>query len=365
MPSYWFDVAATSGVQRVAFSIDHDRPLGPQVTQVLEELRQRGVVLQGGRDDELGVYWNGRALDLRALPTALGIAPDRPIELRMREREQMVAASNALPRSIVAATLLGYAAGVLAWAAVSLANLPAHFTSDYARLDQITMLLIGMIVGGVTLGGVALRTRGVVLLGVVLGIALGGVGALGGTSVALLIPAGASVRAFVLARVVSWALAGGGCTLLLTIYLRPLVVRRVVESVVIGGVGGALGGVVFVLPGPSDLWQAVAIALFGAGIAIAVCGPALWHALATVEVVASRGRVGMLTLREWPVHNDAPIELGALRVAAQAGRVALYPPPNGADVDGRAVHAAIFVEHDCRVAVAGDRFRVRLLGGAS
>ena len=84
MPAYSFDFATADGAQRVAFTLDDDRPLAPQLFQILEELRQRGLVIRGGPDEEIGAFWNGVDLDQARTPQELGLSPARQIELRMR-----------------------------------------------------------------------------------------------------------------------------------------------------------------------------------------------------------------------------------------------------------------------------------------
>src|SRR6478672_3527031 len=139
MPSYVFEVATEQGVQRHSFTLDDDRPLGPQITQVLEELRQRGVVLRGGRDDELAAYWSGHELDRAKRPAEQGMSPARPVSSRWSDTGGLVA--------------------------------------TYARLDQATMLLLGGLVGAAVLAGGALRRRGPVLLAGLAGSGLGAAGA--------------------------------------------------------------------------------------------------------------------------------------------------------------------------------------------
>ena len=84
MPTYHIDLVTERGLQRVPFTLDDDRPLGGQMRHVLEELRQRGLVLRGGPEDELMVIWNSREVDAEQTPQALRLSPLYPIELKMR-----------------------------------------------------------------------------------------------------------------------------------------------------------------------------------------------------------------------------------------------------------------------------------------
>jgi len=367
MPSYLFEVTTATDTERYPFTLDDDRPLGPQVRQVLEELRLRGVVLKGGHSDELGVYWMGRELDASKRPGELEISPARPIELRMREGPLAAPpVDHTLPRGVLASALLGYAGGVIAWLLAGINAGPARFTADYNRLDQITMVLLGAIVGACVLLGVALRGRGVAPLAIVSGLVLGAVGSLAGGSAALLIPGAAGVRGFVVARVIGWALAAGIASLLLACYGRRFDWRRLGESLLLGLLGGAIAGVMFALPGPSDLWQGVAFATFGAAIGVAACGPALWHATAIIELDPKRGLVPeILTLREWPLHEASSVDLGALRLGCQDRRVALYPSAQGATFQGRRMNEPTFLDAGGHVAAGGLQYRIRLRQGDS
>jgi hypothetical protein len=86
MPAYAVEFTTERGLQRTQFTLDDDRPLGPQVRQILEELRGTGVVISGAAEDELSVVWGGRELDTAQAPQALGISPQRTIELHMKRR---------------------------------------------------------------------------------------------------------------------------------------------------------------------------------------------------------------------------------------------------------------------------------------
>jgi hypothetical protein len=363
MPSYLVDVTTPHGSERLPFTIDHDRALGPQITQVIEELRQRNIVLRGGRDDELGVYWMGRELDMHQHPSALGINPGSPIELRMREaRAPAAAGDTSLPRGVTAAAILGYVAGAIAWIVITVLWVPGRLTTEYNHLDQITMALVGGIVGAFTLGGTALRSRGVVALGIVAGVLLGGAGSALGASLALQVAGGVSLRGFVVARVVGWGLAEGVAAVALECYQLPVTGRRWMETLAIGLIGGAACGVIFVLPGPSDLWQGLACVVFGVTLSVAVVGPSLWGAMAIVELQPIRRLVpGILGLREWAIHDNASIDVDLVKLGCQQQRVAVYPAATGATLDGHELRQPAFIEHDGVMDVAARRYRVRLL----
>jgi hypothetical protein len=365
MPSYVFEVATEQGVQRHAFTLDDDRPLGPQITQVLEELRQRGVLLKGGRDDELAAYWSGHELDRTKRPAEQGMSPARPVELRMRERvvARTMPVDRSLPKGVLASAAWGYAGAFIAWAISGRWTDTGGILATYARLDQATMLLLGGLVGAAVLAGGALRRRGSVPLGALAGFGIGAAGAVIAASAALLLPGVVSLRGFIVARVLGWAVAGGLTALLLSLYGATPDGRRSSESLALGLLSGAVAGVVFALPGPSDLWQALACIAFGVGVALAAEGPGLWHAAAIVEAVGTGRAAGILSLREWPVPARGVVAIGGARLAWQAGRLALHPAASGATVDGRRVSEAMYLSPG-PLALDGAAYRVRVLEGA-
>lgn len=361
MPSYLFEVTTEHGVERHSFTLDDDRPLGPQVTQVLEELRLRGVMLRGGHDDELAIIWDGRELGQAQRPAELGISPARPVQLRMRERDADATADDSLPRGVLASAVMGYLGAFAAWMLSGAWTDTTSTITNYARLDMATMLLLGALVGGALLGGMALRTRGPLLLGTVAGVLLGGLGGTVGAAIVATLPGPGSVRGFLLVRFVGWTLSGMFAAACLGWYVRPLAWRRVGESALLGLLAGAVGGALFALPGPSELWQGLSFLAFGAGTGLAVGGPALWGARAVIEAAPSRGLVpSVVSLREWPVHEGSAVQLGEGQVACQDGQLALYPPPGGAEVDGRPIREPAFIRGSGRLTVDGVRYRIRV-----
>lgn len=364
MPSYVFEVATEQGMQRHSFTLDDDRPLGPQITQVLEELRQRGVILRGSRDDELGVFWSGRELDLARRASEQGVSPARPVELRMRERvaAPVAPAAARVPRGILASAAWGYAGGFLAWLISGFWTDTGSVLATYARLDQATMGLLGGLVGAAVLAGAALRTRGSVALGLAAGFGLGAAGAVMAASGALLLSGAVSLRGFVVLRVLGWSVGAGLAALLIAIYPAGTDGRRSSESLVLGLLAGAVAGTVFGLPGPSELWQAVACLVWGSGVGIAACGPLLWHANAIVEGAPARRAPGILALREWPVDDRRPVAVGSARFAWQGNRLALHPGAAGAQVGGKQVTQAVYLA-DGPLSLEGGEYLVRVQGG--
>ncbi len=365
MPSYVVEVATEQGIERYPFTLDDDRVLRPQVVQVLEELRQRGVVLKGHRDDELGVYWGGQEVDQSLRLSELGLSPSRPLELRMRPRQDTTPAGvsdGSMPRGVLASLVLGYTGGFIAWIVSGWWTDTNAVVPNYVRLDQLTMLTLGACVGAAVLAGAALRTRGSVLLAAAAGAVLGGVAAAIGAAVSLLLPPAVSLRAFMLVRIAGWALTAGLAAVSIASYTRRPSLRLLGESAGLGLVAGALGGVIFALPGPSDFWQALAFCAVGAAVGVAACGPALWRAPALIE--AWRPRVpGVLTLREWPLHEGESTTLSGASLGCPDGHLALYPPPAGAIVGGRSVTEPTYLAGASDVAIGEDHYYVRAMGG--
>ena len=89
MPAFLVEFESAFGPEHRSFTLDADRPLRPQMEQVLEELRVAGRVVVGGPDDELAVYWNEAELDQARELSALGVNTSRPIKLRMRPRTKL------------------------------------------------------------------------------------------------------------------------------------------------------------------------------------------------------------------------------------------------------------------------------------
>ena len=364
MSSYVFEVATEQGMQRHSFTLDDDRALGPQITQVLEELRQRGVILRGGRDDELGVFWSGRELDLARHASEQGVSPNRPVELRMRERAPASAApvEAGVPKGILASAVWGYAGGFVAWLISGLWTDTGGVLSTYARLDQATMGILGGLVGAAVLAGSAVRTRGSVALGAAAGFGMGAAGAVIAATGALLLSGMVSLRGFIVLRVLGWAVGGGLTALLVSIYSAGIDARRSSESLALGLLAGAIAGTIFGLPGPSELWQAVACLVWGGGVGVAASGPLLWHANAIVEGAPARRAGGILALREWPVDDRRPVALGHARFAWQGNRLALHPGAAGAEVGGKRVTQAVYLAEG-PLSLDGGSYHVRVQGG--
>ena len=195
MPAFAVEFLTEEGPRRAQFTLDPERELGPQVRQVLEELRQHGMVVAGAPGDELTVLWNGRELDLGATPAALGVTPQRALDIRMRPavRPAPPPAPAAIPsvrvrrftRGAYAGILTGMAGGLLGWGASAWVRDLGPLLSTYTRLDLLVGAVLGAAVGVAVLGGGALRRQERVLPAAALGALLGAAGGGGGAALGL------------------------------------------------------------------------------------------------------------------------------------------------------------------------------------
>ena len=379
MPAYAFDFTTDSGAERLQFTLDDDRPLAPQLFQVHEELRQRGKIIRGGPNDEIGAFWNGTELDQTKSPQQLGLSTGRPIELRMRPAPAKTPRRAPEPpiQPFVAkgwgvAALAGFIGALLAWTIASGIVDLGDVVDDYAQLDGIVAVVFGVCVGAAAIGAEAWRESRNVLVALLVGAgagALGGaIGAAAGGALRGALGSSVSPLAFVSARVGAWAVLGGalGAALALPAVRRDG--RRVLDGLLFGLGGGALGGLIYCFPGPSDGWQLLAFLLVGSAVAIGISAPALQRAAAILELESARRRpVGVLTLREWGLDERSGASLrndgAGARVEWKAGRFAILPTEGAAKVvvSGHPIDAAIYLRNHDVIEVGEARYRFRRL----
>ena len=386
MPAFAVEFLTEEGPRRAQFTLDPERELGPQVRQILEELRQHGMVIAGGPGDELSVLWNGRDLELGATPAALGVTPQRALEIRMRP---VVRAAPAPPpavrpvrvrrftRGAYAGILTGMAGGLAGWGASAWVRDLGPLISTYARLDLFTGAVLGAAVGTTVLGGAALRRQERVLppcaLGVLLGVLAGAGGAALGLAAWSLVAQGeAGFRA---GRVLAWAVLGTVIAAGVALGGGRERLRAVPEAAAWGALGGIAGGVAVSLSGPGDFWQALAFALAGAAAGGGVSWRPVRRAAGVIEVESVAGREpGLLGHREWPLADGARIRLrgaGAAGtdavVALAEGRCWIGPAAQGAAVvvGGRTLAEAAELRDGDRIDLGAARFRYRRLAHAA
>ncbi|HWK90323.1 MAG TPA: hypothetical protein VNP72_10015 [Longimicrobium sp.] len=382
MPAFAVEFLTEDGPRRAQFTVDPGRELGPQVRQVLEELRQHGMVIAGGPGDELVVQWNGRELDLDATPGALGVTPQRALELRMRPRS---APASAAPRAVrpvrirrftrgtYAGVLTGMAGGLLGWGVSAWVRDLGSLLSTYTRLDLFLGAVLGTTVGIAVLGGAALRRQERLFPAAALGVLLGGLGGAGGAALGLaaseLVAEGEA--GFRMGRVLAWTALGVALAAGVALGGTRRGIRPVAEAAAWGALGGFAGGVAFTLPGPGDFWQALAFAVVGAAAGGGVAWPTVRRAAGVIEVESVAGREpGLLGHREWAladgvnirVRGTGPARAGAV-VAHAEGRCWIGPAVQGEPVvvGGRALSAASELRDGDRIDLGAARFRFRRL----
>ena len=382
MPTYHVDLATDRGPQRVPFTLDDDRPLQPQMIHILEELRQRGIVLRGGPEDEVVIVWSGREVDGGQTPERLKLSPAYPIELKMRRRGLAAArrpepaATPFLPRSGYIGLVAGVTGAGIAWVVTAtLFTELGDVLTSYGSLDTAVAAVLGGLVGAILLGLVASTRAESVPGGVALGGLLGAVGAGGGALLGLLgagaMGLGESRQSFIVARLLVWGLAGGLAGALLALSavgrdrLRPL------DGLLFGLGAGLVGGLLLSLPGPSDLWQLLGFLVIGAAIGLAIVVPGFRRSIGVVELEHIGGRsVGLLRHRGWEVADNRMTPLGrAFQIEARQGRCRLVPTGHAASevvqVAGKTVTGPVDIVNQDPIAIGPRVFRFRRFPEAS
>lgn len=381
MPTYSVDLTTERGVSRVSFTLDDDRPLGLQVNHIIEEFRQRGLVLKGGPDDELMVVWNGRPVDGARTPQALGISPLHSIELRMRPRRAAVAArveppaAPFLSKTSYLALVSACTGAVLAWivTATLFTDLGDVLTS-YGALDVAVAVLLGAAIGGMLLGALARVQGQSVVVGLAAGLALGAVGAAIGAFSGLVIAGyaglGDSRQSFIVARVVTWALTAGFLGMFLA--FRWVRMHNVVpfEALLWGCGAGIVGALLMSLPGPSDLWQLLGFMVIGAGTGAGVMLPVMARSLGTIELErAGTASVGLLGHRGWVVPFHGTTAMGrTLAVRSEQGRCQMVPTGANAEpalLGGRALSGPLDLLNQDTITIGSRVFLYRRFPEAS
>jgi uncharacterized membrane protein len=374
MPAYAVEFTTERGLQRTQFTLDDDRPLGPQVRQILEELRGTGVVISGAAEDELSVVWGGKDLDTAQTPQTLGISPQRTIELHMKRRvraAKVPALAPFVPKGAYAAAVSGMTGALLAWLIASTITDLSDALPTYARLDLAVGGMMGAFAGAFIAGADSLRTRTSIPLGALFGFALGLVGGvaggaagagLGGVLAPRLTPSG-----FPVVRMIAWAVLGAAVGLTLGMRWWQNDERRTADGAGYGALAGAIAGLVYSLPGPSEFWQALAFAIVGAGVGAGVCAPSLRRSIAILELERDGStRIGMTRLREWGLLSGASIALErdgstVASVVCEATRCRVVPVAGGGGVRvaGKPVAAPIELVNEDRIAVGDAQYRFR------
>lgn len=266
-----------------------------------------------------------------------------------------------ITRGLWSSAVLGATGAAVAWLLAALGPRVVAVSGGAARLDQLTMWLLGGMIGVAVLGGRASRIGAPIIPELLGGLSLGGIAALIPATLALLLPVPASPAGFLLLRALAWCVAGASLALTLAAFTRPERGGIRGEATVIGATGGLVAGLLYALPGPSELTQALAFLTLGVSVGLALALPWLRHALAVADQVPRRGPVpGILSLREALLYEGSAVQLGSALLACQGGRVALYPASVGVVLNGRAVVEPRYLGDGGTLLVAEQRYRIRL-----
>ena len=279
------------------------------------------MVIRGGPEDEAGAFWNAVDLDQRRSPAELGISPIRPLEIRMRRAapKAVPLAPEPEPRAFlakggVAGAMAGAAGAIIAWMLTGLWDDLGELLFSFQMLDLAVAMLLGALVGAAVGLSDAARNRRSMPLATLIGAALGAAGgALGGFLAVVLsglISNDASTRGFILVRIGAWGAVGLGIGLLTGLAYVRSDRRRLLDGAIWGLGGGLVAGLMYSLPGPADLWNAVAFALLGTAIGAGLCGPTLQRSHAILERETARGGpFRLFGIREWALRSTSTVQI--------------------------------------------------------
>jgi len=267
-----------------------------------------------------------------------------------------------IPRSAIAAAVFGFAGGTLAWVITSAWTDASALMSSNVRADLLAAAVFGLCTGALVSLGRARHRREPLSSAFAAGALIGALSASLGTALSDWTGQVDGAVAFVFARIVTWATIAACMASGLAFMASARSRQRVIESIALGALGGAIGGAVATLPGPTELWSAIAMAWTGAAIGFAGIGPSLWRAPVLVQVLPSRNdRRSMWTLHERAVERGMSMVLAEARIACDDDAVVVHPPPNGAVLDGYPLYRTMSLQRDGLLAVGRARFRLTVL----
>ena len=262
---------------------------------------------------------------------------------------------------MTAAAIAGWIGGAVAWSISSGWADATPYLRTNGRLDQLVALLLGATAGALVLVARARHRRDSLAPALGAGVLLGGIPALVGATLGVWLLSADTAGRFVLIRMIAWALSTSFAAMGLSRFTRTPTTRITLESLALGALGGAIGGAMYSLPGPAELWLPVAMAWTGATIGVAGVGPLLWRAAVTVHVLPPRDeRRTMWSLHERTVERGAFMVVSDAQVACVDDTVYVYPPPGGAVLDGYPLYRAVPLQRDALLAVGRARFRLTL-----
>ena len=283
-----------------------------------------------------------------------------------KQRAQDSITSGTLPRSTYLGAAAGLSGAAVGWLATQpLTDLNRAVTS-YGALDLLVLAIIGAALGGAILGSAALRKGLPVGLETAAGLAIGALAALAGGVLGLWIGGvvGSSRNGFLVARLVGWAFVGAllggalGSRFVAMDRTRPL------DGLLFGLASGAVGALIFSLPGPTQIWQLLAFLLIGAAVGYATSR--IDRAAFVVWRVPSSERPHLLRHREWEVYADRAVLIEPnVTVQAASGRLNLCPAAGAADpvtAGGRPVVGAADISDLTDFRVGNRAYQLRRIG---
>ena len=270
----------------------------------------------------------------------------------------MMRMTRALLPSLSAAGVSGWIGAAAAWTIASGWSDITPMLSSYDRLDQYVALLLGACSGGSVLVLRARHRREPLLPALGAGLLLGGVASLVGATMGLLLR-GVGTTGFLLQRIATWSLLAACGAAALATYSRTRRTISIATSFGLAAVGGAIAGVIFSLPGPSELWMPLAMTWCGAAMGFAAVGPAMWRAPVVVQLQPPLGqRHSIWSLHERAVDNGWSTPVGEGQIGCVDDTVFVYPPPAGAILDGYPLYRATPLTRAAVIAVGRTRFLV-------
>lgn len=373
MAKYQMIFDTQSGEKSFNVAVDDHEVLAEVAADLLLDLEERGYVLKGGREGAGDVVfkWEGAALDPQAPLPEQGVRPNDiirigihtpPLQLRrdndvydvtrreeLREGDdiivgrtylrfhirrqqkllnknttfiQRVQQGRSFQQTAYFMSLVGSIAGLCCWFLLQLISLA---TGQSNPGDWLTYSLLGACIGGMSVGfnDHWLTDRVVprwILMGILLGAAAGGGAAL---LVGAILPSDSPVRleSPLLARVLSWMMAGvliGGA---ISLRWAATNKNRVLHGLIGGVCGGMLGGAAYwlllVWRGlPSGAAQALAFMLVGAGIALGISlAPILLRQGVLAFLNSGDPAVAKKyaqSKKQWEIHNGGKYVIGSL-----------------------------------------------------
>jgi hypothetical protein len=243
---------------------------------------------------------------------------------------------------------------------------------SYQMLDLAAAATVGGAIGFATCLTDAVRNRRGLVVAALAGLALGAAGgALGGFLAVVLsglIASEASMRTFVLYRITAWAAVGIAVGVFTGLAYVRSDRRRILDGALWGLGGGLLAGLMYSLPGPSDLWNAFAFAGLGAAVGAGLCAPALQRSHAILEQeVARGGPFRLFGIREWGLRPSSSLHLRDAGVEAtiesHEGGFVLRPRATNGDgkvrVGGQPVTDGVRLRNGDLLELAGSRYVFR------